>query len=225
MTPNSDVTTPERGSAALPNVALRLFDEHGFENVTTEQIAEAAGVTQRTFFRHYPTKVDVLLANSSERTNEFVNRLYGQPPELGVVEALLATIVADEEANPATDDDLTRIRVFRRSESLVASLRGYESLLEQYFVDWLAQRTGHDATSLEIRTMAAVLVAARRVVMEEWAAQGASVRSSEIAEQVLRFLPLELSTASLSKPAMAIRTDSTARTAVPDRSVKATGAR
>jgi len=41
---------------------LRLFADQGYRATTTAQIAEVAGVTERTFFRHFPTKVDVFLA-------------------------------------------------------------------------------------------------------------------------------------------------------------------
>lgn len=41
--------------------AYRLFAVHGYENVTTEQIAAAAGVSPSTFFRHIPSKEELLL--------------------------------------------------------------------------------------------------------------------------------------------------------------------
>ncbi|KAA1028664.1 TetR family transcriptional regulator [Pseudonocardia sp. EV170527-09] len=49
----------------LRGAALDLFEEHGFDGTTVEDIASRAGVTKRTFFRHYPDKREVLFGGDS----------------------------------------------------------------------------------------------------------------------------------------------------------------
>lgn len=45
----------------LQTAALRLFSERGFDDVTVDEVAKAAGVSHMTFFRHFPTKESVVL--------------------------------------------------------------------------------------------------------------------------------------------------------------------
>jgi len=52
---------------ALVDAAVRLFAERGYERTTVADVAEAADVSARTFFLHFATKEDVLLADAAER--------------------------------------------------------------------------------------------------------------------------------------------------------------
>ncbi|MCU1345685.1 MAG: putative transcriptional regulator, TetR family [Acidimicrobiia bacterium] len=77
----------------LESIALDLFSQHGYYNVTTAQISEAAGVSHRTFFRHFPGgKDDVLLAEHRDGLAEVAAELLRRPPHEDVLTAMRASM-------------------------------------------------------------------------------------------------------------------------------------
>ncbi len=80
--------------AEIRRAAFRLFIERGYDAVTTEEIASAAGVSPRTFFRHVPTKEDLLLAPVRHGGAAIVNLLEQRPPRESPDAALINAIVA-----------------------------------------------------------------------------------------------------------------------------------
>jgi len=79
-------------SGRLREAALALYIERGFEATTVSDIAERAGVTARTFFRHFADKREVLFAGSAELAAAIVHALEaapaGAPPMVAVATAL-----------------------------------------------------------------------------------------------------------------------------------------
>jgi AcrR family transcriptional regulator len=57
---------PEDSRARLVDAAMSLFGEHGYSGTTIDDIAARAGVTARTFFRHFADKEEVLFADDDE---------------------------------------------------------------------------------------------------------------------------------------------------------------
>lgn len=76
----------------LRRVALERFARDGFANVTVAELAEEAGVTQRTFFRHFPTKEAVLFADYETHFEWFAEALARRPVKEPLIDAVLAAM-------------------------------------------------------------------------------------------------------------------------------------
>jgi AcrR family transcriptional regulator len=75
-------------------VAMELFAERGFEQTTTGDIAERAGVTERTFFRHFADKREVLFDGSGTMQRTACDAILAAPSDLSPLDAALAGMVA-----------------------------------------------------------------------------------------------------------------------------------
>lgn len=68
--------------------AVELYEERGFERTTALQIAERAGVTERTFFRHFADKREVLFDGSNALQDAVVGAVAAAPSSMAPVEAV-----------------------------------------------------------------------------------------------------------------------------------------
>ncbi len=76
----------------LEQAALDLYSERGFEQTTAAQIAQRAGLTERTFFRHYADKREVLFAGSHLLEEAFVNALSSTPETAAPIDAMASAL-------------------------------------------------------------------------------------------------------------------------------------
>ncbi len=74
---------------ALLEAALNLFSANGYDETTTDQIAESAGVSPRTFFRYFPTKESVLFFGEYDFIDAVSGVYLAQPDELSDYEAMV----------------------------------------------------------------------------------------------------------------------------------------
>ena len=78
----------------LEQAALELFGERGYDQTTVEDIATRAGLTKRTFFRHFADKREVLFGGGDEFKQLFVDSLAGAPASAAPLAAIGLTLEA-----------------------------------------------------------------------------------------------------------------------------------
>src|ERR1022692_2991628 len=78
----------------LERAALELYGERGFEQTTVAEIAERAGLTERTFFRHFADKREVLFAGAGSLQDLLVSTLASTPDSAAPIDAVAAALQA-----------------------------------------------------------------------------------------------------------------------------------
>ncbi|MGN6325924.1 TetR/AcrR family transcriptional regulator [Pseudolysinimonas sp.] len=94
----------------LRRAAAELFVERGVEATTVAAIAERAGVTERTFFRHFADKREVLFGDGVRFTSLFVDPVRDAPPDASPLDAVAAGVRASAAFFPDERRADSRIR-------------------------------------------------------------------------------------------------------------------
>ena len=106
---------PRSGKEArerLEQAALELYFDRGFDAVTTAEIAARAGVTERTYFRHFPDKREILFGGERQLTQWVTEALEAVPPDVGAWPAMrhaIDGVIAPLESNRHAGDRLAAI--------------------------------------------------------------------------------------------------------------------
>ncbi len=89
--------------AALQSAADRLFAEHGYQNTTVRDISDAAGVTERTFFRYFGAKEELALASVSSWLEPIGAAIRTRPTDEDTITAVRHVVIATEAAMKASE--------------------------------------------------------------------------------------------------------------------------
>ena len=95
----------------LQEAAMELFEEHGYDRTTVGDIAARAGLAERTFFRYFTDKREVLFARSEELEKGIVDVIASTPPDAAPLDAVAAAFeAAGAELQGRGDVHLVRAR-------------------------------------------------------------------------------------------------------------------
>jgi AcrR family transcriptional regulator len=153
----------------LAHAAFELFDERGYEQTTVDHIAERAGVGRTTFFRHFPSKEDVIFPDHDAVRKAIQERLAASTHETALVAVAEAARLVlrhylAEGARARSRYQLTsRVSTLRDRE--IASVPHYQRQFRAFIHDWMG---GEPQTALRAELMAAAVVTAHNVILRSW---------------------------------------------------------
>lgn len=154
---------------AIQRHAVRLFREHGYDATSVEQIAAAAGVSDRTVFRYFPTKE--ALVTLDDYGALITEAARAQPPELGAVAALrtaLRTVLGGLTGNDIATKRDRQALVLSVPALWTASLPVIAAAKRQ-ITEVVADRIGRKAGDAEVRAIAGSVFGILVSVWLDWA--------------------------------------------------------
>lgn len=103
----------------LAHAAMELYGERGFDQTTVADIAQRAGLTERTFFRHFSDKREVLFSGAHALQELLVNTVVNAPASATPLEAVALSLdAAGELFNPRREFSVQRQRIIEGSAEL-----------------------------------------------------------------------------------------------------------
>jgi AcrR family transcriptional regulator len=159
----------------IATAAITLFEEQGYDATTTEQIAKAAGVSVATYFRHFPSKEDVLFADEDQSAAAMIERV-SERKDRSVSVAALADPVA------AFAVDLEDERTFRLTHLVMTNRQ-----LEPRSLRWerevsrrLAVEQGRTEPSQDDTLVASVAITCLSTALRYWDKTSSSTGLSDL---------------------------------------------
>jgi TetR/AcrR family transcriptional regulator, regulator of mycofactocin system len=155
--------------AELEHVAFELFEANGFEQTTVEDIAAAAGIGRRTFFRYFPSKNDVPWGMFELELERMRALLKACPRDVRLMDAIRVALVDFNKVEP---DQIPRHR--RRMELIlrVPALLAHSTLRfaawRAVIAEFAAARTGQRPDALAPQAIAHAVLGVAIAAYEQW---------------------------------------------------------
>ena len=155
-----------------------LFSTQGFDETTTADIAERADVSQRTLFRHFPTKEALLYGDMDDARLELRDALASRPEGEAVLTAVrnaMQSLAEDFERN--RERRLMQARLATRYPSVSAHSRAViQASWEREIIAAVADRLGVDPMAdPRPEIVAGAAMSAVRIALRQWTASGGSL--------------------------------------------------
>src|ERR1700722_2630518 len=145
--------------AELEQAAFALFAARGFESTTVDEIAAAAGIGRRTFFRYFPSKNDVPWGAFEDELDRMRVRLKACPPQVPLMDAIRLALIDFNRVAPA------QVPLHRRRMELILRV---PALLAHSTLRFTADRTGRRPGELGPQAIAHAVLGVCVAAYEHW---------------------------------------------------------
>jgi len=172
-----------RRASVRRDIALRaaeLFERQGVANTTAEQIAVAAGISLRTFYRHCPIKEEALNALLEEDTSKFLEEFERRPDDESLAVSAGAALV--HAWGHSAGDTRRTVKIMLADPALKARWLAGVRRAQDLLAPLVAQRIGDQEGGLRASVLAALLVNYASTVLEHWVVHDQSRVLDEIVE-------------------------------------------
>ena len=155
--------------AELEQAAFALFAVRGFEATTVEEIAAAAGIGRRTFFRYFPSKNDIPWGNFEDELERMRVRLKACPPEVPLMDAIRAALIDFNRVAPAQVPlHRRRMELILRVPTLLAHSTLRFTAWREVVAEFAAERTGRRPDDLAPQAIAHAVLGVAIAAYEHW---------------------------------------------------------
>ncbi|KNX37060.1 TetR/AcrR family transcriptional regulator [Luteipulveratus halotolerans] len=155
----------------LVQSALDLFDEQGYDQTNVAEIAARAGVTERTYYRHFTDKREVLFGTFGDLTEQLSTAVTAAPEDASALRAAQVGLTTLAEA--LGDQPRDRARQRSRVLAATASLRERELLKMEAWTSAVASALrGRDVPDDIAQIAAATAIGAFQVAFRRWTGPG-----------------------------------------------------
>jgi mycofactocin system transcriptional regulator len=155
--------------AELEHAAFALFAAHGFDATTVDEIAAAAGIGRRTFFRYFPSKNDIPWGAFEDELDRMRVRLKACPPEVPLMDAIrLALIDFNRVAPDQVPLHRRRMELILRVPTLLAHSTLRFTAWRAVVAEFVAERTGRRPDDLAPQAIAHAVLGVSVAAYEHW---------------------------------------------------------
>jgi TetR/AcrR family transcriptional regulator, regulator of mycofactocin system len=155
--------------AELEHAAFALFAANGFEQTTVDEIAAAAGIGRRTFFRYFPSKNDIPWGAFELELERMRVRLKACPREIPLMDAIRLALIDFNRVPPAQVPlHRRRMELILRVPTLLAHSTLRFTAWRQVIAEFAAERTGSRPDDLAPQVIAHAVLGVAVAAYEHW---------------------------------------------------------